>query len=231
MIVLTRHVPRVSARVCDVVSAKSSEHLHNYSAPRLKLGAHFFLRCGGQRVACRVAWFVVRFTRVKSAVVIRHIFISPGHNFFGRYGRPPGTHAATDVLSVRCRAGLGLEGDRFFGYRPDYSGQVTFFGWEVYEAIKLALALPRLAPSAFRRNILIEGAHLNSLVGSRFSLGGVDFEGMCESKPCDWMNTAVAPGAEKWLRGQGGLRAKILTDGTLTRGPAELCAHDLLALG
>jgi MOSC domain-containing protein YiiM len=137
----------------------------------------------------------------------------------------------SDVGSVTCRAGQGLEGDRFFGYKPDYNGQVTFFAWEAYEDVKRAFGLPALRPDAFRRNVMLAGADLNALIGSRFALGGIEFEGRCESKPCHWMNTAVAPGAERFLRGRGGLRAKILTDGVLRRGPAELYAHDLLALG
>jgi MOSC domain-containing protein YiiM len=167
---------------------------------------------------------------VKSAVAIRHIFISPGHNFFGRYGQPAGQYPATDLPAVKCRAGLGLEGDRFFGYRPDYNGQVTFFAWETYTAIKHALQVPALQPDAFRRNVVVEGMHLNALIGTHFTLGGVEFEGMSEAKPCTWMEQAVAPGAEKWLRGHGGLRAKIVSDGVLRCGPAELFAHGLLAL-
>lgn len=168
---------------------------------------------------------------VKSAVVIRHIFISPGHNFFGRYGQPAAAHPATDVAAVRCRAGWGLEGDRFYGYRPDYNGQVTFFAWEAYTAAQREFGVPALRPDAFRRNVLVEGMDLNALIGTRFTLGGVQFEGMSESRPCAWMNQVVAPGAEAWLRGRGGLRAKILTDGELRRGPAELLAQGLLALG
>ncbi len=167
---------------------------------------------------------------MKSAVVIRHIFISPGHNFFGRHGQPAGTHAIADVAVVKCRAGWGLEGDRFYGYRPDYNGQITFFAWENFKAAQREFALPALAPEVFRRNVMLEGGDLNSLIGARFTLGGVDFEGMSESRPCHWMNAVVAPGAEAWLRGRGGLRAKILSDGELRRGPAELIAHDLLAL-
>ena len=167
---------------------------------------------------------------VKSAIVIRHIFVSPGHNFFGHHGRAPGEHPVTDLAAVRCHSGRGLEGDRFFDYRPDYNGQVTFFAWETYEAVKRELNVPALPAYAFRRNILVEGAHLNSLIGSRFSLGGIEFHGIGEAKPCEWMNAAVAPGAEVWLRGHGGLRAKILSDGVLRRGPAELYAGDLLAL-
>ena len=168
---------------------------------------------------------------MKSSVTICHIFVSPGHNFFGRNGQPAGEHPTSDVPFVKCRAGWGLEGDRFYGYRPDYKGQVTFFAWETYEAIKRKFALPGLSPDVFRRNVLVKGAHLNALIGSRFILGGVDFEGMGESAPCHWMNTVVAPGAEEWLHHQGGLRARILTDGVLRRGPAELYAGNLLAMG
>ena len=168
--------------------------------------------------------------RVKSVVTIRHIFISPGHNFFGRHGQPAGQHQAVDVAAVRCRAGFGLEGDRFFGYRQDYNGQVTFFSWSTFDAVRTEFDRPLLEPSAFRRNVLVEGVQLNELIGTRFTLGEVEFEGMCEAKPCHWMDTVVAEGAERWLRGHGGLRAKILSDGELRRGRTELYAHGLLAL-
>src|SRR5690349_2232755 len=97
---------------------------------------------------CALACNVVNCRPVKSAVVIRHLFISPGHNFFGRHGQPPGEHPMADVPIVQCRAGRGLEGDRFFAYRPDYNGQVTFFAWETYERVKHELAVPGLKPDA-----------------------------------------------------------------------------------
>jgi MOSC domain-containing protein YiiM len=165
---------------------------------------------------------------VNSAVVIRHIFISSGHNFFGRFGQPAGGHATRDVVTVNCRAGWGLEGDSFYGYRPDYKGQVTFFAWEVYEGAKRQFGLPRLRPDAFRRNVLVAGLDLPALIGRRFTLGGVEFEGTGESKPCHWMNEVVAPGAEDWLRGHGGLRARILSDGMLASGEVEFSAEKML---
>jgi len=172
-----------------------------------------------RRTACAVARDLVRLDRVNA---IRHIFISPGHNFFGRYGQPAGEHPALDVPAAKCRAGWGLEGDRFYGWRPEYKGQVTFFAWETFLAAREKFNVPALSPGAFRRNLLTEGLDLNALIGRKFTLGGVEFEGTDESRPCHWMNQVIAPGAEDWLRGRGGLRAKVLSDGEIRVGPVEL---------
>jgi len=44
---------------------------------------------------------------------------------------------------------------------------------------------------------------------------GVQFLGTEESAPCYWMNQAFGEGAEAELAGNGGLRAKILSDGVI----------------
>lgn len=169
---------------------------------------------------------------MSDSVAIRHIFISPGHNFFGRHGQPAGTHETADVAEVKCRAGWGLEGDRFYGYRPDYKGQVTLFAWETLIEAREKFEVPALEATAFRRNVVVQGVDLNALVGRRFTLGGVEFEGTGEAKPCYWMNQAIAPGAEEWLRGRGGLRTKVLTDGLLAVGPVEiLVAEEVVVAG
>ncbi|MCX6955767.1 MAG: molybdenum cofactor biosysynthesis protein [Verrucomicrobia bacterium] len=154
--------------------------------------------------------------------LVRHIFISSGHNFFGRHGQPAGDHPANDVARVKCRAGWGLEGDRFYGYRPGYKGQVTFFAWETLLEAREKFGLPALSPAVFRRNLVVEGIDLAAMLERRFTLGGVEFEGTGEARPCHWMNDVVAPGAEDWLMGRGGLRAKVLSDGELLAGPVEL---------
>lgn len=123
---------------------------------------------------------------------------------------------------MTCRAGWGIEGDRFYGYRPDYNGQITFFDWAAYLGAKTQFAVPALDAGAFRRNAVIEGLDLGAMIGREFSIGPITFRGMAEARPCYWMNDAVAPGAEEWLKGRGGLRARILTDGELKKGPAEL---------
>lgn len=164
----------------------------------------------------------MNYGRVSGPIVIHHLYISPGHNFFGHHGQPAGKHPMIELPAVKCRAGWGIEGDRFYGYRPDYKGQITFFAWERYLAAKEQFELPNLSPAAFRRNILIEGVDLNALVGAKFAVGGLEFLGTEECRPCYWMDGAVAPGADPWLRGQGGLRARILSDGELRVGAQTL---------
>jgi MOSC domain-containing protein YiiM len=56
---------------------------------------------------------------------------------------------------------------------------------------------------------------LNELIGQDFEIQGVPFHGTEECRPCYWMDRAIAPGAEEFLKGHGGLRAKILADGDL----------------
>jgi MOSC domain-containing protein YiiM len=148
---------------------------------------------------------------------VEHLFISPGHNFYGHHGQPAGGHPILAVEQVECVAGRGLRGDRFFDYKADYKGQIAFFAMEVFDALRLALNLPEAQPQATRRNAFTRGVDLNTLIGQEFEVQAVRFAGVCECSPCSWMNSALGSGAEDWLRGRGGLRARILTDGILRR--------------
>jgi MOSC domain-containing protein YiiM len=146
---------------------------------------------------------------------IRAIYVSPDHNFFGHFGRPAGKHPMLRMESVECVAGRGLRGDRFFGYRPEYKGQVTLFSFEVLAALREEFALPQLSAAALRRNLLVEGLDLTGCIARKFALQDIELEGMEECRPCHWMNEAVAPGAEDWMRGRGGLRCRVHGTGWL----------------
>ncbi|HEY1107546.1 MAG TPA: molybdenum cofactor biosysynthesis protein [Opitutaceae bacterium] len=154
-------------------------------------------------------------------VTIDQLYLSPGHNFFGHHGGPAGEHPTLVADELSCVAGRGVEGDRFFDYRPDYPGQITFFAAEVFDELRLALGVPAVTPAALRRNVLVRGIDVRALIDCEFAVQGVWFRGACECKPCYWMNQAIGPGAEDWLRGRGGLRARILSNGVLRRGRAE----------
>jgi hypothetical protein len=160
-------------------------------------------------------------------IALEQLFLSPGHNFFGHHGSPPGQYPAIPRAELECVAGRGIRGDRFFDYRPDYPGQITFFALEVFEELCAALKVTDVKPAVLRRNVFTRGVDLRSLIGREFEMQGVRFHGACECKPCYWMDGVVGTGAEAWLLGRGGLRAKILSDGVLSAGQADLvCATE-----
>jgi len=153
---------------------------------------------------------------------IQHIFISPGHGFVGRDPENADRHQMTSVASVECHAGKGLKGDRYFDYKQDFKGQVTFFEEQaLHGAFDHAGATGRPLWS-MRRNVMVSGIDLNSLVGHEFEIDGIRFFGTEECAPCRWMDRAIGEGAREYLKNRGGLRARILSDGVLTRGEAQL---------
>lgn len=151
---------------------------------------------------------------------VEKLFISPGHNFFGHSGGPAGTHPTLPVPEIECVPGRGITGDRFFDFKENYKGQITFFSAKVFEEMRIALGLPEgSCPGATRRNVIVSGADLNALIGQQFEIQGVRFDGVEECRPCYWMNHAYRDErAEQWLAGNGGLRARILTHGFLRAG-------------
>jgi MOSC domain-containing protein YiiM len=148
-------------------------------------------------------------------VELCHLYVSPAHNFVGHHGREPDTYPVIEVPVIECVAGRGIRGDRYFDFKEDYKGQITFFSLEVFDELCGALQLQDCSPALARRNVIARGADLNELVGQEFEVQGVRFFGIEECRPCYWMDRAFAPGAEKFLKGRGGLRAKILGDGEL----------------
>lgn len=146
-----------------------------------------------------------------------HIFISPGHDYWGRHGEGRMRHGISDLLEVECVAGKGLRGDRYFNVRPDAKGQVTFFDMRVVEEVRTRFKLSKLPASVFRRNLVVRGPNLADWKGKRFVFQGIEFEGSQECRPCEWMDRVIAPGAEEFLKAnfRGGLRAKVRTSGTL----------------
>ena len=153
-------------------------------------------------------------------IKIKAIYISKGHDFAGRHGKGRLNHGIEQVVSIECIAGAGIVGDRYFNHKEDYKGQITFFDYAVYTRISNDFDLPDLDPSLFRRNVITSGIDLNTLIGKRFTIQGIEFEGSEECRPCYWMDESVTPGVHEALKGFGGLRARILSSGTLTTGTA-----------
>ncbi|HEY2799498.1 MAG TPA: MOSC domain-containing protein [Chthoniobacterales bacterium] len=156
-------------------------------------------------------------------MIIEQIFVSPGHNYFGHYGQEPDTFPLEEKSEIECVAGHGIRGDRFFDFAGDYKGQITFVAREVFDDLAREFGLTNKSPGVLRRNVIVSGIDLNELIDVNFELQGVQFRGTQHCKPCAWMDVAFAPGAEKFLAsGKGGLRARILADGRISLGDAQL---------
>lgn len=149
---------------------------------------------------------------------VKQLYLSPGHNFFGHHEQPAGEHPLIEQAELYCVAGRGIRGDRFFDYKEQYKGQITFFSSEIFADVCARLQVKDKLAGVTRRNVITVDVDLNSLIGEEFEVQGVRFEGAAECSPCYWMDLAIAPGAETLLKGRGGLRARILSDGIL-------CAH------
>src|SRR5438045_386933 len=137
-------------------------------------------------------------------VEICHLYISPGHNFVGHYGQEPDEFPMIEVPMIECVAGRGLRGDRYFDFKDDYKGQITFFSAEVFDELRGCLELQDCSPALVRRNVITSDVDLNELIGCDFEVQGVNFHGVEECRPCYWMDRAIAPGAEAFLKGRGG---------------------------
>ncbi len=58
----------------------------------------------------------IAFQRMRPVASIEKLWISPAHNYFGHFGKPPGEHATVSVEAVECHAGKGLVGLREVGW-------------------------------------------------------------------------------------------------------------------
>jgi len=120
-----------------------------------------------------------------------------------------------EVPVIECVAGRGIHGDRYLDFKDNYKGQITFFSLDVFDELCTALGVHDCSPAAARRNVITRGIDLNGFIDKEFEIQGVRFYGTEESAPCYWMDRAFAPGAQVFLKGNGGLRARILSDGKL----------------
>ncbi len=156
-------------------------------------------------------------------VRIHHLFTSEGHNYFGRHGQGSENHPIIEHQEIELVAGKGILGDRFFDWKESYKGQITFIDLAVIDQIRVHAENPALPACAFRRNVVISGIDLNSLIGKTFTLNHIRFHATEECRPCYWMDEACGKeGTEEIMKGHGGLRCKILDDGRLSVGNVEL---------
>jgi hypothetical protein len=129
---------------------------------------------------------------------------------------PDAEHPLVRVEHVEAVAGHGLEGDRYRAGRGTFSGpgrgyQLTLVEAETLESVDLAWELAR-------RNIVTRGIPLNELVGRHFTIGRVECVGRRLAEPCSHLEKLTRPGIMRPLVHRAGLRADIVTGGTVALG-------------
>ena len=118
--------------------------------------------------------------------------------------------------------GAGLEGDRYalkLGtfYKPTPDHELTLIEAEAIEALRRDYQV-EFAVGDARRNIVTRNVPLNHLVGREFAIGEVRIRGIRLCEPCDHLQRVTGKSVIKGLLHRGGLRAQILTQGTISVG-------------
>jgi MOSC domain-containing protein YiiM len=138
---------------------------------------------------------------------------------------PEASALMQSLTSARAVADQGLEGDRysldtgFYSDRPRADGgrELTLISVEMLDDL-FATSGIRLEPIESRRNLLTSGIGLNELIGRRFTIGDVLCEGIDYCTPCEHLVELTGKPVLKPLVDRGGLRARIVTGGTIAVG-------------
>ena len=126
------------------------------------------------------------------------------------------------VAQARAIPGVGIEGDRyamrqgtFFKELPDR--ELTLIEAEALESLKHEYEV-ELVPADARRNVVTRGVPLNHLVGKEFTIGDTRIRGIRLCEPCTHLEAVTGLSLIKGLRHRGGLRAQIISEGTISLG-------------
>lgn len=130
-----------------------------------------------------------------------------------------------EISSANLVSGKGIENDRYFNETGTFSEQLkgqphaelTLIQKEAVDAFNDEFDL-NLAYSDLRRNIVTTGVSLNELVGEVFSIGDVSLKGIKLCEPCTHLAETVNSLILPHMIGRAGLRAQILTSGTINKG-------------
>jgi MOSC domain-containing protein YiiM len=138
---------------------------------------------------------------------------------------PAAGQAPAAVRHAKALPGKGLEGDRYgagvgtYSNKPGPSRELTLIEIEALEGLKRDYGF-ELEPGASRRNVVTRGVALDHLVDREFAVGEVRCRGIRLCEPCARLASLTDPRAHPGLIHRGGLRAQILTEGTIRVGDA-----------
>jgi MOSC domain-containing protein YiiM len=135
-----------------------------------------------------------------------------------------GREAGSPLVAVEAVAairGVGLAGDRYAEGRGFWrDGRVTRDLTLVEAEVADELIAQDLIADAgdLRRNVVTRGVSLNALLGKTFWLGDVACVGTELCEPCRHLEEVTGAALVRQLVHRGGLRARVLSSGTIALG-------------
>jgi hypothetical protein len=126
------------------------------------------------------------------------------------------------VSSAEAVEGRGLLGDRYERKAGTFSNpkgsgyDLTLVEAEALE--ELSAKGVELSPIEARRNLVVRGIGLDDLIGRRFRVGEVECYGQRRCEPRSHLERLTRTGVLRGLVHRGGLRADILSGGTIRTG-------------
>jgi MOSC domain-containing protein YiiM len=145
----------------------------------------------------------------REAGVVEGIFIAPSAGA-----------AAQVCTSAQTLPGRGLAGDRHASGSGTFPSGVAGSALTLIAAEVLESFAPPLSADEHRRNVVTRGIDVNALVEQDFAIGRVRCRGMRLCEPCTVLDGYSERALLRPLVHRGGLRADILSEGTIALGDA-----------
>ena len=142
---------------------------------------------------------------------VEWIGISPGH-------RQP----IESREEVTVAVGTGVDGDYHSKRKPGGERQVTLIQAEHFAVIAANTGRDSVTPELFRRNIVVSGIELASLIGRRFRIGEALLEGTGPCTPCSRMDENLGAGGRLAMSGLGGLTTIVIEPGRIRVGDSVM---------
>lgn len=99
---------------------------------------------------------------------LQEIWSPPDIGFRSHHGMTQGAHGFETLSEIEGVADMSFKGDRYFGDKPAFKGQVTFLNADSLDAVREHSRQPDLSSSTFRRNLIVCGFELSAWMGKRF---------------------------------------------------------------
>ena len=116
--------------------------------------------------------------------------------------------------------GKGIVNDRYYGNFKEKKEQVTLINLEEINSFNNKIK-QNIDAKNFRRNIIVSGIDLNKFINKKIKINNVTLKIHEICQPCKYLQDRLKiPGLVKMLINKSGVRAEILTSGSLSVGDA-----------